>query len=71
MSLRTSDFDFELPHELIAQRPPAERGQSRLLVLSHGRIALECATATADVQCIGKAMAGEHHDTQPALREAA
>ena len=34
MSLRTSDFDFDLPDELIAQRPPAERGQSRLLVLS-------------------------------------
>ena len=33
MSLRTSDFDFELPGELIAQHPPAERGQSRLLVL--------------------------------------
>ena len=33
MSLRTSDFDFDLPHELIAQRPPAEPGQSRLLVL--------------------------------------
>ena len=33
MSLRTSDFDFDLPEELIAQRPPAERGQSRLLVL--------------------------------------
>jgi S-adenosylmethionine:tRNA ribosyltransferase-isomerase len=34
VSVRTSDFDFDLPHELIAQRPPAERGQSRLLVLS-------------------------------------
>ena len=34
MSLRTSDFDFDLPDELIAQRPPVERGQSRLLVLS-------------------------------------
>jgi len=33
VSLRTSDFDFDLPDELIAQRPPAERGQSRLLVL--------------------------------------
>jgi S-adenosylmethionine:tRNA ribosyltransferase-isomerase len=31
--LRTSDFDFDLPDELIAQRPPADRGQSRLLVL--------------------------------------
>ena len=28
-----ADFDFELPEELIAQEPPAERGQSRLLVL--------------------------------------
>ena len=28
-----SDFDFELPEELIAQDPPAERGGSRLLVL--------------------------------------
>ncbi len=28
-----SDFDFELPPELIAQAPPAVRGQSRLLVL--------------------------------------
>ena len=29
-----SDFDFELPPELIAQQPPAERGQSRMLTLS-------------------------------------
>ena len=29
--LRVSDFDFELPEELIAQQPPAERGQSRML----------------------------------------
>jgi S-adenosylmethionine:tRNA ribosyltransferase-isomerase len=27
------DFDFELPAELIAQQPPAERGQSRMLVM--------------------------------------
>jgi S-adenosylmethionine:tRNA ribosyltransferase-isomerase len=32
-SLRTSDFDYELPPELIAQTPPAVRGASRLLVL--------------------------------------
>ncbi|HVC46551.1 MAG TPA: tRNA preQ1(34) S-adenosylmethionine ribosyltransferase-isomerase QueA [Terracidiphilus sp.] len=31
--LRVADFDFELPEELIAQEPPAERGQSRMLVL--------------------------------------
>ncbi len=31
--LRVSDFDFDLPEELIAQQPPAQRGQSRMLVL--------------------------------------
>lgn len=31
--MRRSDFHFELPEELIAQHPPAERGTSRLLVL--------------------------------------
>jgi S-adenosylmethionine:tRNA ribosyltransferase-isomerase len=33
--LRVSDFDFDLPQELIAQQPPAERGSSRMLVLDH------------------------------------
>lgn len=31
--LAVADFDFDLPEELIAQQPPAERGQSRMLVL--------------------------------------
>jgi S-adenosylmethionine:tRNA ribosyltransferase-isomerase len=31
--MRTSDFDFDLPQELIAQEPTRERDQSRLLVL--------------------------------------
>lgn len=31
--LRVADFDFELPEELIAQEPSAERGQSRMLVM--------------------------------------
>ena len=35
--MRASDFDFELPAELIAQQPSAERSDSRLLaVLPHG-----------------------------------
>ncbi len=29
----TSDFDYELPPELIAQEPPSERGTSRMMVL--------------------------------------
>lgn len=32
--LRVADFDFELPQELIAQQPPPERGQSRMLVVN-------------------------------------
>jgi S-adenosylmethionine:tRNA ribosyltransferase-isomerase len=31
--VQVSDFDFELPPELIAQQPPAERGGSRMLAL--------------------------------------
>jgi len=31
--LRVSDFDFDLPEELIAQQPALERGASRMLVL--------------------------------------
>jgi S-adenosylmethionine:tRNA ribosyltransferase-isomerase len=31
--LLVSDFDYDLPEELIAQEPPAERGTSRMLVM--------------------------------------
>lgn len=31
--MRTSDFDYSLPEELIAQKPPQKRGDSRMLVL--------------------------------------
>ena len=31
--LRVADFDYDLPEELIAQQPPAERGQSRMMVV--------------------------------------
>ena len=39
-SMKTSEFDFKLPENLIAQFPPAERGQSRLMVMdrSTGRL---------------------------------
>src|SRR5208337_4858957 len=32
-SMKTADFDFDLPHELIASRPSEKRDYSRLLVL--------------------------------------
>ncbi|BAP86046.1 S-adenosylmethionine tRNA ribosyltransferase [Paucilactobacillus hokkaidonensis JCM 18461] len=33
--LTVDDFDYELPHELIAQTPIKERDESRLLILDH------------------------------------
>ena len=33
MSLRTKDFDYHLPEELIAARPLADRAASRMLVV--------------------------------------
>ena len=44
--LRVSDFDFDLPPELIAQQPPAERGQSRMLVMDRTTGALRDASFT-------------------------
>ena len=40
MALRTADFDYHLPEDLIATRPLPERGASRMMVLhrSDGRI---------------------------------
>ncbi|WP_412990019.1 tRNA preQ1(34) S-adenosylmethionine ribosyltransferase-isomerase QueA [Pediococcus siamensis] len=35
MTLTVDDFDYNLPHELIAQTPIKERDESRLLVLDH------------------------------------
>ena len=31
--MRTDDFDYDLPEELIAQEPPEHRGDSRMMVL--------------------------------------
>ena len=39
--MRTSDFDYELPPELIAQEPAAERDGCRLLVMDRADGALE------------------------------
>ncbi len=36
MGLRTEEFDYELPKELIAQAPAKERASSRLLALNRG-----------------------------------
>ncbi len=39
--MRTADFHFDLPPELIAQHPAPERGQSRLLVLNRNENRVE------------------------------
>ncbi|GAB5052777.1 tRNA preQ1(34) S-adenosylmethionine ribosyltransferase-isomerase QueA [Pediococcus ethanolidurans] len=41
MTLTVDDFDYDLPHELIAQTPIKERDESRLLVLNHKTGTLE------------------------------
>lgn len=43
-----SDFDYELPPALIAQHPPAERGQSRLLVIPRRETSLLAHRAFSD-----------------------
>ena len=35
--MHTSDFDYSLPEELIAQHPPEHRGDSRMMVLDPAR----------------------------------
>ena len=42
--LRVEDFNFDLPPELIAQEPPAERGQSRMLIVDRATGAARDAT---------------------------
>ena len=44
--LRIEDFDYDLPPELIAQEPPVERGQSRMLVMDRSTGAFRDATFT-------------------------
>ncbi|MCE9634865.1 MAG: tRNA preQ1(34) S-adenosylmethionine ribosyltransferase-isomerase QueA [Planctomycetes bacterium] len=39
--MRTDDFDFELPPDLIAQEPPARREDARLMVVSRATGAVE------------------------------
>ena len=41
MSARLSDYDYDLPRELIAQRPPEHRDDSRMMVLHRDTQAIE------------------------------
>lgn len=46
ISMRTDDFNYDLPEELIAQNPPEHRGTSRMLVLDPATS--ECKITTFD-----------------------
>ncbi|NOY00964.1 MAG: tRNA preQ1(34) S-adenosylmethionine ribosyltransferase-isomerase QueA [Verrucomicrobia bacterium] len=35
--MKTSDFEYDLPDELIADRPPEERGQSRMMIVDRAK----------------------------------
>ncbi len=50
--VRVDDFDFELPDDLIAQAPPAERGTSRLLVLDRATGATRAQVVSELVGCL-------------------
>lgn len=47
--LRTADFEYDLPPELIAQHPPARRGESRLLVVQRAEPRLQPRAASQRV----------------------
>jgi len=51
--MKTCDFFFELPQDLIAQYPPNERGQSRLMALDRvtGNITHSTVTQLPDILC--------------------
>lgn len=46
-AMHVTDFDYELPPDLIAQEPPPERGTSRLMVLDRATGAITKATVQA------------------------
>jgi S-adenosylmethionine:tRNA ribosyltransferase-isomerase len=57
--MKTNDFIFELPESLIAQYPPAERGQSRLMILNRktGKRIHEKLTHLPEILC-GESLLG-------------
>jgi len=66
VGMRTSELDYELPAELIAQRPQERRDESRLLVFDRATGAVEhrrfrdlgslIATFLADRSALGKTL---------------
>lgn len=56
--LRTADFDYELPPELIAQEPLPDRAASRLLLVARGRQTDRRAGGRADSGSGGRPVSG-------------
>ena len=68
--MRVADFDYQLPAELIAQRPAPERSASRLLRLNAASGALEDLAFT-DLPGRAKDIRRHHEERLARLREAA
>lgn len=62
--MRTSDFDYQLPPELIAQVPPPERGLSRMMVLHRDTGAVEHRHVGDVVEYLGPADLMVFNDTR-------
>ncbi|MEI8092960.1 MAG: tRNA preQ1(34) S-adenosylmethionine ribosyltransferase-isomerase QueA [Spirochaetales bacterium] len=62
--MKTSDFSFHLPDELVAQAPPSERGQSRLLVLDPVRQTRSHRSVAELAQCIAPGTLMVFNDTR-------
>ena len=52
--MRLSDFDYNLPKELIAQRPLKERDQAKLMVINRAQATIEHRTFKDILEYIGK-----------------
>lgn len=39
--MKTRDFEYDLPEELIADRPPEERGQSRMMIVDRAKASID------------------------------
>ena len=71
--VRVADFDYDLPEELIAQQPPAERGTSRMLVMDRATGALRRPSSPIFRRCSARAICWSQRqprDSRAALRAA-
>ncbi len=62
--LRTEDFDYPLPEELIASRPSAQRDASRMMVVDRAAGSVRCGAFTEFSEMIGDGDLAVFNDTR-------